>query len=203
MLDPIRPIRTVVPLQTSPRKTETSPARAVETLDENRRESGSSSAGQGQRKATLRNEIPSELLSIPQALTGRTAAVASYLSQQSASHPGSTWADDRDGASPGVEVIRQAAASETRQGDQIPAPGFPSYAKMLRTGLNKASVASSYRMNSDEPVYVPVPETVIANTKNSKLRSLTENVTEHVKDAYYRLMTMVPYSVGMFINVFA
>ena len=37
----------------------------------------------------------------------------------------------------------------------------------------------------------------------SRFQTLRQNFSDKVKDTYYRMMTMVPYSVGMFLNVFA
>lgn len=80
------------------------------------------------------------------------------------------------------------------------------------TVATKASVETSYGTNSDVQLYVPVPEKALAGIKGAAARlkgmvqnlsGQAQNLTEQAKNAYYSIMTMVPFSVGMLINVFA
>ena len=227
MQDPIRLNTTVTPLQVFPRWTKNAPAKTEEALDKQRRydskregRSGSNSDSNGaeQGPVTLHDVLPPELLGIQQDAPGTATALASYLANQSAAPQ--ELLPDRNGAAAAPESSTGAQAplalAGGRRGASAPATDWPDLIGVLTTGVHKAAVASTYLKHNDEPVYVPVPDSMIANStianggKIAKLKSMSQNLSENVKSAsesvknvYYRFMTMVPYSVGMFINVFA
>lgn len=227
----------VTPVPAFPRKTgRVAPGKAAETPSSKQRSSASTSAGEDQGNFTLHNEIPPELLSLPQTLLSKSAAFAAYLANQAASSmevitrkrsdagPRTQSpriievASESNVPSTAVSAVMSMAASTaattvtrddgirgedgTRLADIWPKTGM-----LVLTRSSKQAATSSYLENNDEPVYVPVPDSVLASSGvASKLESIKQNVAAKVdkmKDTYYRLMTMVPYSVGMLINVFA
>ena len=212
MQEPLRPIGTAITVQTLPRRARTANHRTDEPLDSKQRQPEqhqSETNGTGQEQITLHDLIPPELLNIPQAVTSQSAALASYIANQSPLTLGQAPTDDRDSTGLGDDasstINRQVIFEhDSWQDGTPPVIVLPSQKSMQLTGMNKASIDASYRTNNDEPVYVAVPDAVIASSSQaSKLKTLTQNISDNVKNAYYKLMTMVPYSVGMLINVFA
>ena len=210
MLTQVRQINTVIPAQTLPRKGRTSAARTVDASEASEaRSRQSAAAGQEQGAVTLHSDLPPELLSLPQMVMGKFAALASYLSNQGGSGAAVKQVADREASAPVVEVIsrvdqRQSSRSAARRDLDLTTGRLAPRADMPHTDRTKAAAVTSYRENGEEPVYVPVPDSVIAASGNTaKLKAVAQNITENAKNAYYKLMTMVPYSVGMLINVFA
>ena len=185
------------------------PQRVDENLDLEERQPAPRSYD-NQDKVTLHNFIPPELLNLPQAILGKSAALASYLSNQSFSGSTRSAVSQEDLAGSEIEATtsnNRSAAPDSAAPKQSTAPIvlLPSSRRAVQqAGSSKASAVASYLANNDEPVYVAVPDSVIASSsKASKLREFAQNITETAKNAYYKLMTSVPYSVGMLINVFA
>jgi hypothetical protein len=216
MQEPLKPITTAIAVQPFPSKAKSaSPGivdpfeakqRQPEELQPEQRQSETSGTVQGD--LTLHGLIPPELLSIPQVGTSKAVALASYIANQGPFVPEEALTD-KEAIHPSDDATnasnRQVACGgDARQDNILPIVASPSQTSMQPGGVKKASIVASYRINSDEPVYVAVPDTVIALApQTSTLKSLTQNISDNVKSAYYRFMTMVPYSVGMLINVFA
>ncbi len=217
MQEPIRPISTSVPVVIYPRQVRRILPGTDEALEAKKRRSEqrqseqrqSQGTGTEQEPITLHDVIPPELLNIPQVVASQSSALASYRANQAEMAAGGAVTGPLDDVRLGGEeehsFERQtASAPSRRQNGRAATGGSRSGAGLLAKGLNKAAVDASYRSNDDEPVYVAVPDTVLAaGVQPSKLKTLTHNISNNVKDVYYRLMTMVPYSVGMLINVFA
>jgi|GEM_PF-6267501 len=208
------PVSTVNPLQiqTLPRKAvRTNPAALDETPEAKTSEETTSTAAANDGAITLHSDVPAELLSLPQMILGKTVAFAAYLANQapllSTDRNKSAAAAVEDALEPKSAVTtiivtkdRVALADNGNPLGSISVSGKASDSSRAA----RATASSSYRSNDDEPVYVPVPDEMLAAADQpSKFQSARQNFTNKVKDTYYRLMTMVPYSVGMFINVFA
>ena len=204
MPNSIRPINTaVIPLRSFPRKAGTPALGTDEPGQLTQRQYEPSSADQAE--ITLHNDIPAELLNLPRVAAGKSQALASYLANQG-QLPGGVSDEDQErgsagaGAESSTEIGRRTAPQAVAMSDK---PALAAAGK-LPAGVNKASAASTYLANNNEPIYVPVPDLESSRSgQASSLKTLTQNISENVKNAYYRFMTMVPYSVGMLINVFA
>ena len=213
MQGPIGPITTAITVQTIQLRARTSaPLRIDDALDAKKRQAEQRQAETNStppEQITLHDLIPPELLNLPQAVTGKSAALASYLANQSLEIADHAPADDSFSSSPGNDASNSVNAHTDFEQDsgrdgKLPTTVSPARGGLLPTGLNKATVAASYRLNNAEQVYVAVPDKIIAaSPQTSKLKTLTQNISDNVRNAYYRFMTMVPYSVGMLINVFA
>ena len=215
MLTPVRQIKTVIPAQTLPRKGKASATRSVDASEA--RPARSAVAAPEQGTVTLHDELPPELLNIPQMVLGKFAALASYLSNQGRSGSVAAPAAGGELDAPVVEVIgradsrsdtgrgrRRASESLGRKDLDLSTGRLAARADLPHTDRTRAAAVTSYRENGEDPVYVPVPDSVIAKSSNTdKLKAVAQNITENAKNAYYKFMTMVPYSVGMLINVFA
>ena len=212
MQEPLRPINTAMTIQALPRRAKSVGLRTDKPLDAKPRQAEqrqSETNGTVQEQLALHDLIPPELLNIPQVVSSKSAALAAYLANQGPLISEHTPTGNRQATGPGdnasCTINRQVGNEhDALQDNNLPTIVLPSQTSMPLTGANNASIDASYRTNSDEPVYVAVPDTVIATSPQaSKLKSLTQNVSDNVKNAYYKFMTMVPYSVGMLINVFA
>jgi hypothetical protein len=211
----LRPVTTVSPLQIqtlSRKAVRTTPAALEETNDTKTGEESSSTAAADHGVIALHSDLPAELLSLPQMILGKTVAFAAYLANQAPlfvggrTKPGATAVEDapeqKTAAAPTVIVTKDqvALAGDVRPLDSALAGGKG----LAASKAVQATVSSSYRANDDQPVYVPVPDELLtAADQPSRFQTLRQNFSDKVKDTYYRMMTMVPYSVGMFLNVFA
>jgi hypothetical protein len=207
MLTTVRQINGYPTIDVTP-KNRKLPQRVDQTPDVEERQPRANNK-ENQEQVTLHDLIPPELLNLPEAILGKSSALASYLSNQSMVGTGRNAVGHQDNA-PEVEIssttsqrVTSDFGSQRETATPIVLPKS-SGKSVSQTGTSKAAAVSSYLANNDEPVYVAVPDSVIASSsKASKLREFAQNITDSAKNAYYKFMTSVPYSVGMLINVFA